>query len=440
MAGQNAVLAVSDTSFSNNNAATLDAGAIGLIRNVQRKYCSLWHVPCDDNKISALSESSSLVTYLSSFRAAVVLQDSLLQGNMAGRRGGAIAVYGTCTLTIQGSTLTNNSVPTGSGDAGAICAAEQSKLAISHTSISNNRAFAGGGITLYGNANMLLGANVTVSNNTAKYTGGGLTTTSRNFDLRAVLRAMVNNTANYDQNIAVATERIAIVNGTREVNVTSRLGDSTDGLVEAQVRTSGMYDLPSVFEVQAVLEGSVVDMATPTPDGVATFKIAIHKPAGRYNITFRPLDTPAGMLQTYLTVNVFSCPVGDVTVSSGDACQTCVRGFYSFNPANDTCDQCPRYAGEASLVMPHQLHADVKETELCFTQRRHFLLLLQSVRLGMVTHVCLALNYSVVCLLDPLGTNYIKCRWSSINYCDTLAATQCIMGIVTASYAHTVVQ
>jgi hypothetical protein len=41
-----------------------------------------------------------------------------------------------------------------------------------------------------------------------------------------------------------------------------------------------------------------------------------------------------------ITVHVAECGLGDVTVSTGDACQTCGRGYYSFNPLNNTCDTC----------------------------------------------------------------------------------------------------
>jgi hypothetical protein len=40
------------------------------------------------------------------------------------------------------------------------------------------------------------------------------------------------------------------------------------------------------------------------------------------------------------TVHVAKCGLGDITVSSGDACQTCGRGYYSFDPLNSTCEMC----------------------------------------------------------------------------------------------------
>ena len=41
-----------------------------------------------------------------------------------------------------------------------------------------------------------------------------------------------------------------------------------------------------------------------------------------------------------MTVHVVNCSVGDITVSSGDACQKCTRGTFSLDPRNSTCDQC----------------------------------------------------------------------------------------------------
>jgi hypothetical protein len=54
-----------------------------------------------------------------------------------------------------------------------------------------------------------------------------------------------------------------------------------------------------------------------------------------------------------LTVHVTKCGVGDVTVSSGDTCQTCGQGYFSFNPTNSTCDICvPDAECEKSTVLP----------------------------------------------------------------------------------------
>jgi hypothetical protein len=41
-----------------------------------------------------------------------------------------------------------------------------------------------------------------------------------------------------------------------------------------------------------------------------------------------------------VTVHVVQCSIGDLTAATGDACQTCDRGYYSFDPRNSTCDWC----------------------------------------------------------------------------------------------------
>ncbi len=43
---------------------------------------------------------------------------------------------------------------------------------------------------------------------------------------------------------------------------------------------------------------------------------------------------------TNVTVHVVHCGEGDVTTVTGDACQTCEKGYYSFDPRNNTCDNC----------------------------------------------------------------------------------------------------
>lgn len=63
-------------------------------------------------------------------------------------------------------------------------------------------------------------------------------------------------------------------------------------------------------------------------------------------------DVPAVQVK----VHVVNCTQGDVTVSTGDACQLCSRGQYSFDPRNSTCDQCVPNAecpgGSVVLALP----------------------------------------------------------------------------------------
>lgn len=49
---------------------------------------------------------------------------------------------------------------------------------------------------------------------------------------------------------------------------------------------------------------------------------------------------PEKPLVTNVTVHVVQCSIGDVTAATGDACQICEKGYYSFNPRNSSCDWC----------------------------------------------------------------------------------------------------
>lgn len=62
-------------------------------------------------------------------------------------------------------------------------------------------------------------------------------------------------------------------------------------------------------------------------------------PAGTYTLDFST-PTYGSVPPISMTVHVVNCSRGDVTVSSGDACQTCTRGSFSMDPRNNTCDQC----------------------------------------------------------------------------------------------------
>lgn len=292
---------------------------------------------------------------------AVLVQRSTFYGNRAKLQGGAVALGGSSKLTIQGCTFDSNSaaeqVIGSAAGGGALFALDNSMIALSDSVLTNNVGLMGGAVSLLNSAVLRLGQNVTAHRNRAIYTGGGFVTNGRNFDPKAAIRVFVNNTAKYDPNVGVPTERVTLLYPTGPVSLKSRLGAS-DGVTPAQVKLSGIYDLPSTFEVQALLNGAPFDSVMAGVDGVAHFRLKIKRPPGLYNVTFRPLDD--GDIQpAYLLVNVTGCGLGDVEASSGDACITCVKGSYSMNPGNNTCDACPPNAGEP---------ADLRQMQLCFMQ------------------------------------------------------------------------
>ncbi len=54
-----------------------------------------------------------------------------------------------------------------------------------------------------------------------------------------------------------------------------------------------------------------------------------------------------------VTVHVVDCKQGETTAATGDACQTCDRGYYSLDPRRATCDNCVPNAdclGGANIV------------------------------------------------------------------------------------------
>lgn len=61
---------------------------------------------------------------------------------------------------------------------------------------------------------------------------------------------------------------------------------------------------------------------------------------GAYLLQFFAPSMLGMMTSINMTVHVVNCSVGMVTAVSGDACQPCETGYYSFDPRNSTCDQC----------------------------------------------------------------------------------------------------
>jgi hypothetical protein len=243
--------------------------------------------------------------------------------------GGALAAQDFSVMSIAGSVITKN-IATGRGADGF-------------------REGQGGAITLDGNATLQLGPGVRVYGNIASFTGGGLATGNGRFSPHAVRQAIFNNTARYNPDVSVATERITLVHNISQLNVTSRLGVSRDSPV-VEVRLSGAHGFPCGDRVEAILDKYPIARMTPQSNGIAEFRLNIRERPGLYNLSFR--TTNVNVVAVQILVNVTGCGLGEVSASSGDACITCVAGSFSFNPENITCDACPANAG-ADLILSY---------------------------------------------------------------------------------------
>jgi hypothetical protein len=61
------------------------------------------------------------------------------------------------------------------------------------------------------------------------------------------------------------------------------------------------------------------------------------------NVIFNCMQAIQGLAPALLTLHIRPCIQGEVT-SSPDSCLTCPAGSFSFNPSNNTCDQCTPHA------------------------------------------------------------------------------------------------
>lgn len=88
---------------------------------------------------------------------------------------------------------------------------------------------------------------------------------------------------------------------------------------------------------------------------------------GKYqvNFTIPGTDDPP---TTSITVHVVNCGLGDVTSVTGDACQTCEKGYYSLDPRNNTCDICVPNAecsgGAAITPAPEFWHSSPRSIQM----------------------------------------------------------------------------
>jgi len=61
--------------------------------------------------------------------------------------------------------------------------------------------------------------------------------------------------------------------------------------------------------------------------------------AGEYDLWFGIADDPYTKAAR-LHLRIAKCPTGYVTASTGDACISCVKGYFSFSPSDKECSMC----------------------------------------------------------------------------------------------------
>jgi hypothetical protein len=93
----------------------------------------------------------------------------------------------------------------------------------------------------------------------------------------------------------------------------------------------------------------------------------IFSPAGTYLVKFT-LPSANEAPSVNVTVHVVNCEVGDVTSVTGDACQTCEKGYYSLDPRNSTCDICVPNAecsgGSSIIAAPQFWHSSPRSIQM----------------------------------------------------------------------------
>jgi hypothetical protein len=105
----------------------------------------------------------------------ISISDSLFAGNTAtGYQGGGLNAHTGTSVTISDSEFTNNSANNSGADGGAIRVAGADVLTVENTTLDNNSAFGGAGIEYFSSATTSMVENTTIVNNVAGNDGGGI--------------------------------------------------------------------------------------------------------------------------------------------------------------------------------------------------------------------------------------------------------------------------
>ena len=95
-----------------------------------------------------------------------IANNQLASSDAAGAGGG---IYNAATMTVLDSSITANTMKSGSG--GGIDNDQFAQMEVSNSTIDHNSALQGGGVMIDGNTNLV---NCTIADNTAKSNGGGV--------------------------------------------------------------------------------------------------------------------------------------------------------------------------------------------------------------------------------------------------------------------------
>lgn len=283
--------------------------------------------------------------------AAIVLQDTTLQGNaVPSRQGGAVYLNEKARLTATGCFMTANHAEEGgamfskgaatsvlrysrfSGNTakhgGALSLQDRTETQLQSVLVADNSAaLSGGGIAASGRAALQV-VNSSITKNTARF-GGGVMLSSVNFAVAQLEPEVLHNTAVYSPNVAVATLRIVLLGSPIMSGFVSRLG-SDAGMLPVTLNVTGLHELPCEVDVAAQLDGANIMVNRSGADGVVHMNLKLRQPPGVYTLQFPVLSTagvdndvpPANM-----SVEVVPCPLGDV-IAAPDACLTCPVGYY----------------------------------------------------------------------------------------------------------------
>eukprot|EP00877_Chromochloris_zofingiensis_P009217 jgi/Chrzof1/4549/Cz14g17250.t1 len=281
-------------------------------------------------------------------------------GNKIGEGKGA---GGIMSVVIRGgSNVSHNSASFGGGlFAGGSC----SVAVTSGSSFTHNTAInQGGGLYISFDASINLSADTVIHSNKASLFGGGVFVAgfSNLQNVSSALAATANNTAGFAPDISVPPDTMAFTPHAPTIAKYISKAAPDQGLIHLAVRLTAGYDQRDAAgntsrRVTGVPVAGIRVQISVTPsspvllgnqqqsnkDGIATFKeFKLLAAPGNYNLTVSAPDYPSVKALSF-PVMVHGCEVGEVFNAAGNACDSCGLNYYSLNPINQSCDQCPAH-------------------------------------------------------------------------------------------------
>lgn len=281
------------------------------------------------------------------YGALALVHNSVVVNNSACGGGGGMYAKNGAVLEVLGSTIKDNSAcitSSSQGHGGGIGIDDGAELSMSGSTISHNSAYSGAGVSFggaSGAASMKIQGSNLIVSNHAHYRGGGIAALNADYNFCNIQGSIYNNTAAFDEDISVYPAVI---------KVASSLADDRGALVDMSVDGAVLVVLNVTDKHGVPCEGRNLRANVASMSG--NVHLVLTNTSDAYGGVEFLFPVAPGKFSSDIffvddpTVNItynFTLPSCKLgQVAVGESvCRLCSTGSYSLSRDGETCWPCP---------------------------------------------------------------------------------------------------